>query len=175
MHRRGFTLIEMTVVIMILALLAAAIVPNAASAVISNRRRSFRLGVPRLVGEAHNKAVQTGQTVTLTKTENDGFQIATNDGQSDQTVDTLDGVDGVTVESTLDADGSQGSSDWQIAFYADGTCDGGTIELGDNGATYRYQVTKATSKVKLLGEDEDPASGNDRWPAGDLAVRGGAQ
>jgi type II secretion system protein H len=171
MLRRGFTLIEMTVVIMILALLAAAIVPNAASAVISNRRRNFRLGVPRLVGEAHNKAVQTGQTVTMTKTENDGFQIATNDGQNDQAVDTLDGVDGVSIESVLDANGDQSNGEWQIAFYPDGTCEGGTIELGDNGATYRYQVTKSTSKVKLLGEGETDPS-NDKWPAGELAVRG---
>lgn len=172
MRRRAFTLIELTVVILILALLAASIMPNVATAIESNRRRNFRLAVPRMMSDAHNRAVQSGQPVFMSTNTDDGFQLTnTQDGQDDNVLQTLDAVDGVTIDSLLAADGSEPSDDWKVGFYPDGTSDGGIVELNDSGTTYRYQIVKASSRVKRLGEDDQVEE--DKWPAGDLAIRTG--
>jgi prepilin-type N-terminal cleavage/methylation domain-containing protein len=171
MHRRAFTMIEMTVVILILALLAASIMPNVVSALDSNRRRNYRLSVPRLAGEAHNYAVQRGVTVTMRTNTEDAFEIATTTDGEEQTIRTLQPVAGVEVDSLLAADGSDPGSDWMVNFYPDGTSDGAVIELSDSGAIYRYQVLKTSGKTRRIAEDD--ALEAEKWPAGDIAIRGG--
>lgn len=170
MHRRAFTMIEMTVVILILALLAASIMPNVVSAIDSNRRREYRLAVPRLVGEAHNFAVQRGQIVTLRTNTEDAFEIVSPGEDEDQTIRSLTPVAGVEVDSLLAADGSDPGADWEVNFYPDGTSDGAVIELTDSGMTYRYQVLKSSGLARRIGED-DPLEA-EKWQAGDLVVRG---
>lgn len=171
MHRRAFTMIEIMVVILVLALLAASIMPNVASVVDSNRRRSYRLAVPRMVGEGHNYAVQRGQIVTMQVNENEGFELVTQGEEDEQVIRTLAAVDGVSVDSLLAADGSDPGQEWQVNFYPDGTSDGGVIEMSDAGMVYRYQVVKASSKVRLI--DPEELLEEDKWQAGELAIRGG--
>lgn len=171
MRRRAFTLIELTVVILVLALLAASIMPNVASAVETNRRRAFRLAVPRMMSEAHNRAVQGGQPVFMSTNTDDGFELKQTVDGEETVLQSLDAVNGVSIDSLLAADGSEPSDDWQIGFYPDGTSDGGIVELNDNGTTFRYQVAKTTSRVRRLGEDDQLE--DTKWQAGDLAVRGG--
>lgn len=171
MRRRAFTLIELTVVILVLALLAASIMPNVASAIESNRRRNFRLAVPRLMSEAHNTAVQSGQPVFLTTNEDDGFELTRTVEGEETVLQTLDAVEGVTIDSLLAADGSEPSDEWRVGFYPDGTSDGGIVDLNEAGSTFRYQIVKATSRVKRLGEDETVE--DEKWQAGDLAIREG--
>jgi prepilin-type N-terminal cleavage/methylation domain-containing protein len=171
MHRRAFTMIEIMVVILVLALLAASIMPNVASVVDSNRRQAYRLAVPRMVGEGHNYAVQRGQIVTMQLNDDEGFELVTQGEEDEQVIKTLPQVEGVTVDSLLVADGSDPGLEWQVNFYPDGTSDGGVIELGDAGAVYRYQVVKATGKVRRI--DPEELLEEDKWQAGDLAIRGG--
>jgi prepilin-type N-terminal cleavage/methylation domain-containing protein len=138
MHRRAFTMIEIMVVILVLALLAASIMPNVASVVESNRRQAYRFSVPRMVGEGHNYAVQRGQIVTMQLNDDEGFELVTQGEDDEQVIRTLPPIDGVTV---------------------------------DSGAVYRYQIVKATGKVRRINPEE--LLEEDKWQAGDLAIRGG--
>lgn len=171
MHRRGFTMIEMSVVIVVLALLAITVLPNVGSAVEANRRRDYRMSVPRMIGEAHNYAVRQGQTVTMRADTDGAFEVTTETEGEESTLRSLSPVSGVEVDSLLAADGSDPGSDWALNFYPDGTTDGAVIELNDSGAIFRYQVLKNSGKVRLIGEDTPLEA--DKWEAGDLAVRGG--
>jgi len=171
MLRRGFSMVEMTVVIVVLALMAAAIMPNVGTAVEQNRRRNYRLSVPRLVGEAQNYAIREGQTVTMRADTDGAFSIVTDVEGEENAINELTPVEGVEIDALLTADGSDPGSDWQINFYPDGTSDGGVIELNDAGAPFRYQVLKSSGKVRLIGEDTPLEA--EKWEAGDLAIRGG--
>jgi prepilin-type N-terminal cleavage/methylation domain-containing protein len=171
MLRRGFSMVEMTVVIVVLALMAAAIMPNVGTAVEQNRRRNYRLAVPRLVGEAQNYAIREGQTVTMRADTDGAFTLVTEAEGEENTINELTPVEGVDIDALLTADGSDPGSDWQINFYPDGSSDGGVIELSDAGAPFRYQVLKSSGKVRRIGEDTPLEA--EKWEAGNLAVRGG--
>ncbi|HEY0866227.1 MAG TPA: prepilin-type N-terminal cleavage/methylation domain-containing protein, partial [Fimbriimonas sp.] len=65
MSRRGFTLTEMTVVIALLSLFAAAIVPNLASQQAGLARRAMYADIQKIVLTARDTAIESNRRVVL--------------------------------------------------------------------------------------------------------------
>jgi len=64
-HRRGFTYVELVVVVAIIAVVSALIVPRMASIRQGQDERAFRAGLRDLASQARSRAIETGDIVTL--------------------------------------------------------------------------------------------------------------
>ena len=63
------------------------------------------------------------------------------------------------------------ASDWQVTFYADGTSDGGSVEVNQGGIV-RTLVLGAKSGLAKWQDGEAPANEEDKWQAGEYERRG---
>ncbi|MEQ1823752.1 MAG: prepilin-type N-terminal cleavage/methylation domain-containing protein [Fimbriimonadaceae bacterium] len=170
-HRRGYTLIELSAVIVVLALLAVLITPNLGRSLVANQRRGYRAGVLRLIEDAKMRAAQLGTTITLRSGENGGFQLSSRNTDGEETVlQSLDAVDGIETSGLFLKDGTENGSDWAVNFYPDGSCDGGSIDLAENGSEIRYQIKPATGMVAIVSTDTEIQE--DRWQAGEFTSGG---
>ena len=210
-HRRnGYTLIEMMVIVVLLALFSALIAPNYISMRDGQQRRALYTGVADLVGSAREMAISKSSTMYLqidansnalvlkqeddastyqntstgTGTTSDTLVInghvqsartKTNigtqslDNSNDKTVKTLPLTAGVQFGNFQLAGTSSDSGSWKLHFYADGTTDGGGLELVDRGITKSVVVN--TKGGASLTDGTLPDTSQDRWVAGDYVHR----
>ncbi len=164
MRKRGFTLIELSVVIVILAMMAALVVPNIATAITGGRSRLYVQSVSDIVRQAREEAVFRKATVSLNRTDDGAFQLSTNqDGQTTQIKQTQTSAD-VTASAFESGGQSMSEGDWTVKFYADGTCDGGAFQLDANGASAAYRIRRSDGHLSItqgaLDTTDDPDT---RW------------
>lgn len=170
-NRRGFTLIEASVMIMIIVILAALIVPKYAAMKSSRDVLSFIDGLPRIASQAREAAISKNETAKITY--NQGQQRLDLTLVKTDEPDTL--VTSLTVPSSVNLDGFQvagqtnGPTDFTLQFYADGGCDGGDIET-DVANRYRTLVVD-TNGVAKLQDGPIPTATTDVWPAGNFLQR----
>lgn len=166
-RRRGFTLIELSVVIVILAMFAAAVVPNLARTVTSSQDRSYRQSLLTLVQKAHTEAIMRGQTVSLSVAESGALQIAVQQDDQQEVIRQVDANDGQEIAKFMLKGEEVADSDWIVQFYADGKCDGGGFQVGQGNAAFSYQIRRSDGRVRLnsgeLDVNNDPES---EWEAG---------
>lgn len=166
-RRRGFTLVEMSAVIIVLALVAAIVTPRLAAVLEANKVREYRRNVINLMGQARENAIRTGQVTSVS--HNDGeFRMQSGTEDSASVMQRVQAIDTVRAEN-FETDGSPaGDSDWQISFYPDGTCDGGGFELSEGGDTEAIRILKRNGQIYRtdgdLASTEDPEG---RWNAGE--------
>ncbi len=209
-RRKGYTLIEMMVIVVLLALFSALIAPNYISMRDGQQRRALYTGVADLVGSAREMAISKSTTMYLqidansnalvlkqeddastyqntstgTGTTSDTLVInghvqsartKTNigtqslDHSNDKTVKTLPLTAGVQFGNFQLAGTSSDSGSWKLHFYADGTTDGGGLELVDRGITKSVVVN--TKGGASLTDGTLPDTSQDRWVAGDYVHR----
>jgi len=171
MPRRGFTLIEVLVVITILALAAAIVVPSLPSMVKSQRKRDFFAGLQRMSFEAVNIAKTSGQPVRLVADTNGSFQLQQDNADAEsQSLRTLPPVDGIAATSFNAGDGSLDATAWEVSFYRDGTSSGGSVRFEEGTATWTFRIDKKDGRGEVVSGDaeEEP---EDRWEAGDRIQR----
>lgn len=171
MPRRGFTLIEVLVVITILALAAAIVVPNLPSMVKSQQKRDFFDGLERLTFEATNIARTTGQPVRMIANEDGSFQLQQDDADAEpRALRTVAAVDGIAATAFNSGDGSMDANSFEVVFYRDGTSSGGSVRLEEGSVTWTFRVDKKDGRGHVIsGEAEDEPE--DRWEAGDRIQR----
>ncbi len=167
--RQGFTLVEMSIVIALVALFAAAVVPNLVASRDSRREREFVSGMKRLVMSARERAINGNETLHL------GFSgnrlTVTHEGDSGQQGDEVAGVDLVegANASRFQTNGQDSSSaDWDLRFFPDGTADvgGAQIDVGQN--TY---VLNVNSRGGGSVDDQFTDLSTVKWQAGSYETR----
>jgi type II secretory pathway pseudopilin PulG len=173
MQRRSFTLIEATVVITILALLAALVLPNVVAMKRSRDVQSLKASVLRLPAEALNEARKSKLAVTLRAEGSDTLimERAGAEGEDSTEVKRLS----LSQDLQLDAATSEGQSvdlgTWEWTVYPDGSAKAGHLELLEGNRIL---------DLRLPGEGELPRwntatttqTDDERWSAGELEQRG---
>ncbi len=160
----------MGVVVVVLMLFAAMVVPNLATQKASRERSEFYQALNRIAGNAREMAVADGRTTRLSL-ESGGrtLSIFQEDAEGEeierQVVDVPEDIQTTSVQ----ADGSDGGSEWSVKFYPDGTSDGGGIELSDAGRVRSLDVA-TDGRIQLI-EGPLPEKSEDKWPAGDYEKR----
>jgi prepilin-type N-terminal cleavage/methylation domain-containing protein len=177
---KGFTYIEMCVVIVILLILAALTVPNVVKMQETSVHEQFFGDMWRLAGTARQMGISEHKTMILTLDES-GRQFRILE-QADQTAANTDGTqaddterktlaipEGIETGNSQAGSSSSTSNDWEIRFYPDGSSDGGGLEVTDNGRV-RSLLIKPTGQISIL-DGELPTQDTDSWPAGDFEHR----
>lgn len=168
-----FTLIEATVVITTLALLAALVLPNVVAMKRSRDVRSLKASVLRFPAEAVNEARQSQQAVVLRAEGNDTLVLERTgqDGSDSSEVKRL------TLSADLQLDGAQsegqsvdlGSWEWKV--YPDGSAKPGRLELTEGGRVLSLRLPTEGEQPRWI-DPEVTQAGEERWSAGELEQRG---
>lgn len=168
-RRRGFTFIEMIVVITIMALMASIAIPSMAGAERARQYRSALSNLKRLPIQAREAAISRGTTVVL-HTEGNGTGIVaveeSADGVEGQTIGRADLPEGLSFRTLRVGDRDAGTSDWSLRFYSDGTSDGGGFEIEENANIWSVVIEPRTGRVQNVKGEMPPLS-EQSWPAGE--------
>lgn len=172
MRRRGFTLIEISTIVVILAMIAAITYPSLASVVKSQRIRSYLQDVERLTTDARGIAVQTGQTVSLVSDGEGSFQIRASSEESDegQVFEQIAPVQGISATSFRLGSDDIGADEWELRFYEDGTADPGGVLLTEANETWALVIEPKTGRGRIQ-RGELPDTTLTEWEAGDYVRR----
>lgn len=169
--RRGYTLIEMMAVTVILSLVAATIIPNLGSFKDGQIRRSFFTNLPRLADQARNTAVRTGEPVEVRFNGNSLILQARPVLETDEQAAIFEQESlprGVGITRLLKNGEESSEEEWAITYYPDGTSEAGGLEFSEGGRPISMQFRpKAGSVVMQNGNlAEMPL---EKWQAGELA------
>lgn len=169
---RGFTLVEATVIIFIVVILASLISPRIPAFEKSRQVQTFIDGLPRIVTQARINALTSGKTTKITYDQAQKKLVVGQEqtDQGDKTIASLPVPDAVRLASFQLGGQPSGPSDWILNFYADGKCDGGGIEVNDANRLRGLQVS--TNGLGRLIDGPLPVAGEDTWSAGELVQRG---
>jgi hypothetical protein len=69
------------------------------------------------------------------------------------------------------ADNDVTGTDWTVAFFADGTSEGGAIEVEEGGLVRTFQIGSKSGLARWQ-DGAMPASEVEQWPAGEMEQRG---
>jgi len=172
MNRRGFTLIELSIVVGILLIMSGIIVPSVVRQREAQREREFFSDLQRLVGRAAIRSVDDKRTVTLSYDPAARTFTALEEATSDaaeETVKELAVPQDVEITTMLSGKDQVAPAEWKLKFYSDGRGDKGGIELSfhedvkslviDDNASAKWTTTPLT------------ADANEEWAAGDYEHR----
>lgn len=170
--RRGFTLIEMLVVLVVLGMISTVVLPRVVAMMDGQSDRDFRSSLMRLGAEARLLAIESGSTVQISYNDSDRsvqisiLDIETANEQLETSYLLPDDVEFVTFMVGADM---VSAGDWIVEYYADGTGTDCGLEVQSGGSFYA-----------LLIEGEDGASysmdsleevSDSEWEAGELEQR----
>jgi prepilin-type N-terminal cleavage/methylation domain-containing protein len=172
-NRRGFTLLELTIVVTLIVLFAIAIAPSALSQQRSGAVRSFLQGVRRLASTARETAVSSKTTVTMTYDEAERRLVLSRQSEEDAEQETQLGrltlPDEVEASSFRASTNDGNASEWSVAFYSDGTSDGGGVAFDLGGGLRSLSI--AESGFATLVDGELPDTSTEKWEAGTYEQR----
>lgn len=164
--RRGTTLIEMNLVIILLLIFAVMIVPRFAAIRQSRSVRDTEAAIARLPLEARNEARRSQVPVTMQVQDGALVLTRTPVGGDAQEFKRVNLGDGFRVEqANLNTQPSDTSS-WQWVVYPDGSSDSGGLQFTEGSST-RSLVLSSDGKIQWT-QDVLPDSSQDKWQAGDL-------
>ncbi|MFZ4508340.1 MAG: GspH/FimT family pseudopilin [Fimbriimonas sp.] len=173
---KGFTLIELSVVILLIALFAAAIVPNLGRQKDARLEAQFYEGARRLAVVARNRAIQSGTTMVMkyddaTQTlevvpdtsgaNNDTSETVLDQVQTPQT----QGNSSMRAQTFVLEGADSNASEWQISFFGDGRATAGSIQF-NSGRTLQISANGMAQLIEGSVSTE-PES----WEAGQLEQR----
>lgn len=170
----GFTLIELSVVLAILLLLAGLITPSLRAVERTGETRAFQSAMRRVATEAKQASVNAGRAATLRFEDTDGrfvVELAAEDTASEATSLTqIDLPEGTTIAEFRKGDAIASASDWQVQFYPDGTCESSVLTFDEGGKSSHWTLEGSTCSVKLE-DGPAPTAEPDSWPAGEYEQR----
>lgn len=169
---KGFTLIELTVVITVLAVFAAAIMPNLLKESQSRQARQFFSKARNLMLEARSNSIRDGITRSVRFDEGgDRLVVERADPESDEP--TEDGAlalpEGITGDAYQMEKLESNSSEWNIRFYSDGKAREGGITFSSEGRLISIVVDVAGSIRQVDGPIPDAQ--DEVWDAGGYEQR----
>ncbi len=139
MRRNGFSLLEMLVVVLIMAGVAAVAVPRFASAFDLLTLRSSTQDVAATLRRCRELAVNRSRVTEFTL--DPGYQTYRATVLS-QDVDWPDAV-------TIFAAGVDPNAPWTVRFYPDGSASGGHLVVQSRGRQYEILVDWLTGRVRI--------------------------
>jgi type II secretion system protein H len=170
--RSGFTLIEASVIIVIVALMAAAIVPKLLAFTRSNEARSFVQKLAAIGGEGRELAISTNKPVDIEyDSSGNQFKLHTLDPEGgDKYLDVLTVEAGLTPARFLIGAKESDPGSWKLNFYPDGSSDGGGVQLTQQNNNLSLYIDATTGKATVL-LDQLPDTTVLTWTAGDYIHR----
>lgn len=176
MRARGFTLIELTVVITLIGLMAAIVMPH-----VLNLRDTAR---SRETGAKLVAAVETGRALARSRGERivigldpagGRVSIAEAEEEAEDRFDTSVSVPGAFTVTGVDRTETPGQESQATegetlgVFFEDGTAEPTTAELTIGGRSQTLRVL--ADGTVTLGSDLEPPPENEKWQAGELENR----
>jgi prepilin-type N-terminal cleavage/methylation domain-containing protein len=177
-RRRAFTLIEMTVVITILAVMSAAVMPNLVAIKRSRELRELEWALQRLPGQARDEARQRNARVFLSIDGDDLVlsQITAANGDADDSsepeeIKRVPLGDNLRIDAVRKGTEIISSSEWKWTAYPDGSSDNANLAVveGDN---TKSLVLPATGEARWNTDDENETGSDEPWQAGEVEQRG---
>lgn len=162
----------MTVVITVLAVLAAAIVPNLLSEQRSREARQFFARARNLMVEARSRSIGDGQTRSIRLDDSGGRLVVERIDQESGEATEDRGItlpDGVTGSAFRVLNEESTSAEWVVRFYADGKARGGAISFDTNGRIISL-IVENTGQIRRV-DDVLPATEDETWDAGGYEQR----
>ncbi len=190
--RRGFTFIEMIVVVFLLTLLTAMVYPSVTAALRSQAQSNFRTELVTLTQRAREQALRS-RRATVVKFDTSGRlgwdyaqdeyvdaqgnplrstgeeEIQLELGSLRDIVNAPEGTEYHVFRSNL-ANVSQ--TEFEVRFYPDGTADRGYIEFSQNERVFLLAIDPVTGNAVIREETLNEQS-EDEWDAGELEQRVG--
>jgi len=170
--KSGFTLMEMSVVILIIALFATMVVPAMARWLEGNEYRAFPGRLLRLVGQTKQSAIDNKQTRSVGYDATTGeFRMYWTDPDSsvEQEGQRLSLPAGLDMGRMVYLGNDTSADNWQMTFYADGTAAESGVELRNQD----QYLSVAVDKLGQIKETKDalPDPTTVRWSAGENETR----
>ncbi len=173
MNRRAFTLVEVTIVVALIGVMAVAVMPRYAALEAGQQTRDFTSALLRIGADARLIAIESAQTVQVTYDDErrmivfesvDPETLATTE---EKTIALPDSVE----LSAFTLDGKFASAtDWTLLFYPDGSGLDAGVEVEDDASVY-HVVIEGRDGTATKGEDRLEESGQQEWQAGELEQR----
>jgi type II secretory pathway pseudopilin PulG len=160
----------MIVVIVVLAAIASLTVPNLVRAREAREKRDFEANLYRLASYARETAIQDRKTLSLGISDRAFAVYEETEGEEETELRSLTMPEGVETGSMAAEGEDATSSDWRLRFYADGTSDGGGVELNNDGRVRSLQIKPDGTMSLIEGSLEE--TGNEKWTAGEIEKRG---
>lgn len=174
-NRRGFTLVELSVVIVLIALFAATILPKLVVVRDSQRAAAFRTEITRFFREARENAV-TRRAVIEVRYDGDSWEMVqlpseTEDAEEEQ-LSQLGMLVGTSATAFRMNDADVAADEFLVRCYPDGTVTDAVLEWGGEGETYVLNLDGPSGRVTMRrGTIENQAE--EDWPAGEIEKRAG--
>lgn len=174
MKNKGFTLVEISAVVLVLALLAAVVVPRLSVVRNSVEAKLSLDAIQRLASRARELAISSGTPVQMAFNEADSqFELRqTIDDTESSVVSQAPLHSDFTMSQLRSGQNDLSAADWVVTFYADATSDGGAVEL-DEGGIVRTLIIGSKNGLSRWQDGAMPANETDRWQAGEIEQRGG--
>ncbi len=172
-RKKAFTLFEVTIVIAVLAALAAVVIPRFAALQSGQQSREFTSALMRLGSDARILAIESGQAAQVVYDEAArALVIQTLDPETLQANQerTIPIPESVELSSfTLDGAYTTGG-DWRLDFYPDGSGSSAGLEVTDGDLVYNVTFRgRDGTGIRSEGSlEEAPPS---EWQAGELEQR----
>lgn len=170
--KRGFTLIEMGVVITLVALGAALITPNLARWQSGAARRAFPSELRRLFSNARETAILARAPRSVSYSEEaSGFTVSWEDSETSESRSgaTVRLPSGIELGRMTSGGNEATPADWRVEIQPDGTTEAAGFELLESEATMALTISKDGHVRLLAGSLPEPET--ERWQAGDLEIR----
>lgn len=177
LRSRGFTFIELSAVIVILALVATGVMINLPAGLRGDQVRGFRIGLTRIAAQARQDAISGGAPVSVTFDESGGrLQAGAQSTDRQTSTNSVRMPDGFSAREFQLEGANSTAPEWVLRFYPDGTCDSGAIEFaGDGLETVTVVFDPKTGSARVSDSAlADVVTAPERWEAGEMELRGGA-
>ena len=138
--RRGFTFIEMMIVIFVLSLTAAIVMPRMVSLRESARERAFEDKLVALMGTASRAAQSRRQVARIRVVESRFEATVPQEGADDLVLASEVMPEGVSVPKATSRGLEVATGDWSLSLYPDGRSHEAQVELSVSGRARTMRV-----------------------------------
>ncbi len=169
---KGFTLIEISVVIVVVTLIAALMMPNIMAMKSSREARNFLSAIRDLSVRARTEALNHGETMAMTMDPtNQQLTVAVDSTETDadKNIASLKVPEGTTLQTYKIGTEDSNDASWKVHFYPDGRSEGGGFEINQANAVQAFMIREDGSNRMLMGNYPDLTS--EKWQAGDYVKR----
>jgi prepilin-type N-terminal cleavage/methylation domain-containing protein len=170
----AFTLIEVTVVILVIAIMAALVLPNMVAIEESRQRRAAEATLQRLPAEAREESRRLKAPVTLRVDGDDlvmeRWFVGEDAGRDPEEVKRISLYGGVKIANVRQGSESISPEEWEWTAYPDGSAPSANLEVTEGDNTKMLYFPSEGDARWLADGEEDPSEGG--WSAGEVVVRG---